>query len=328
MALELGLGLLGGGILVGSKIMGSSIENATVDATRAATEAATIAASAAEHLRETLEPLVGVAIDLSEPGARLINWAAVLSAGMAFSQTVTGICTVVNTYNGSAAQGKLSKFSHASMDDSMDVLVNHKAQHEFPDHVYKYVLMRSQQESARPTCFFLYHKGSEWHSEFHDLNHKNPISNFCGFFSELDILAAYLITLRQFVGPTPTFRILIPSASLFLVDDAIAMPESVGKLVMEGELCNQTGEPYVHVNMPGAPADMFVNVRNMAAQEAPKAKGYDVRVQQASNVQSWGSWVVSTSASLVVGLLCMVLLMLVVDISGRGDGGENSVEHG
>lgn len=97
-----------------------------------------------------------------------------------------------------------------------------------------------------------------------------------------------MVTFRQIVGPEPTFRVLIPASNLFFVADPIALPESIGKVVIEGEIHNNTGIPYVHVNIPGAHDGMFLNVRNISK---PTAKG-----------KNWKKWMASTSSAWAVGV--------------------------
>lgn len=269
------------------------------------------ATKAVDRLRIDLKPLI-------EPGASALKSFAFITVSTAFAQTVAGVCAAINTYSGVQAQKKLISIceeiggdiktiatSLKSIDDGVGELVSHKAQHEFPAHVYDFVHMRSEQEAtslmtdcadgngamlAAQSYFFIYHQGNEWWPRFHALVRDNPIPNLCGITSNLDSLVTYMIAFRQIVGPEPTFRILIPATSLFFVATPIALPESIGKLVIECEIHNNTGMPYVHVNIPGAHDGMFLNVRNVC-KPAAKPKGKD-----------WKRWMASTSAAWAVGV--------------------------
>lgn len=270
------------------------------------------ATSAVDGLSNTLKPLV-------QPGVRALQSAAFLSISAAFAQSVVGICTVINTYSGVQAQDKLISIykelgdqvkdiaaSLKSIDANIGELVNHRNQHDFADHVHDFASMRSEQEAAKlgldghdkamttqtpQSYFFIYHKGTEWWPRFYKLVRDHSIPNLCGMTADLHSLVAYMITFREIVGPEPTFHILIPSTTLFFVADPLALPESVGKLIIEGELHNQTGTPYVHVNIAEAPDSTFHNVRNIWRPQG-SAKGN----------KGWKRWIASTSAAWAVGL--------------------------
>ncbi|KAG9826860.1 hypothetical protein KCU98_g15109, partial [Aureobasidium melanogenum] len=97
----------------------------------------------------------------------------------------------------------------------------------------------------------------------------NPIRNLCGVFSNLDAMAAYLVAFRNVVGQDATFHILCPSTTLVFIPDPIEFCKDVGDIRIEGELNNQTGKPYIYLNMPDAPANMFNHVCNVADLRAP-----------------------------------------------------------
>lgn len=270
---------------------------------------------AVNDLSEKLTPLV-------QPGVRLLQSAALLNISAAFASSVGGICAIINTYSGVQAQAKLISIyeelgdqvkniaaSLKSIDANIGELVNHRNQHDFADHVYDLISMRSEEEAAHElgfhgddtamaipaphlqSYFFIYHKGTEWWPRFHRLVRDHPIPNLCGMTTDLDSLVAYMIEFRKIVGPKPTFRILIPATTLFFVADPLALPKSVGKLIIEGEIHNQTGMPYVHVNIPEAPDSTFYNVQNVWRPEASDKGG-----------KGWGRWVASTTAAWAVGL--------------------------
>lgn len=121
-------------------------------------------------------------------------------------------------------------------------------------------------------------------------------------------MAAYLQAFREVVGPKPVFRILMPAAGLFFSPDPINLPDGVlpAKVVFEGQLHNGTGRPYNHVNMPGAPDQMFINVVNVANLKTPAKDSPAAGRRIWSTMAAWGagvpSAIVATPGGLMVGL--------------------------
>jgi hypothetical protein len=174
----------------------------------------------------------------------------------------------------------------------VNTLVNYENQHRFAKHVHDLVEMRSGEESLapHPTYFFVYHRGDEWRPAFHAINNERPLSKLCGIFHNLGVMAEYLRVFRRYVEPNAVFHLLVPVTELFVVPDAITIPTDLGAVQLEGEIHNQTGVPYVHVNIPNAPAGLLRNINNIA------------ELQPALKSSGWGRWLASTSAAWAVGV--------------------------
>jgi hypothetical protein len=234
----------------------------------------------------------------------LMPYAKVLGLSVSFAQSVAGVCCIINTFSGIAAHKELVsvyrkiskdieaiKNNLAAISQDLSTIVNFKNQSEFAQHVYDLVKMRSTevQSTEQKTYLFVYHPGTEWRPRFFALNDAQPLQNLYGIFSDLHVMATFLVELRKTVGPDVVFRVLLPATELHFIADAIAIPIDIGSLRLEGELHNQTGMPYIYVNMPGVSQDLLCNIGNVASVQVPKSSG-------------WGRWCASTSAAWAVGL--------------------------
>jgi hypothetical protein len=239
--------------------------------------------------------------------AQSMPYVRLVGLSLSFTHTITGLCTVINTFSGLSAQKevisvyrKISKDVESiaqSLDNlrhGLDTLVSFKNQHEFGAHVYDLLKMRITETKQEPEAyFFVFNRGTEWRPRFSALNKAQPLGPVCGIFNNLHAMAAFLIEFRKTVSPTAVFHVLFPVTELVFIADAIAVPTEIGPLRLEGELHNQTGFPYVWVNMPGAAKDLLSNIGNVA----------DIKLSTPTKSSSgWGRWCASTSAAWAVAL--------------------------
>jgi len=252
-----------------------------------------------EKLSTQMEPLI-------DPAAMLLKAGALIGVSTAFAQVAAGVCAFVNTFSGISAQRELLNVyrklgadveairrSIAAISHSVGILVSYENQHKFAKHVHDWVKMRSDQEmasAAHPVYFFVYHKGDEWRPAFYSLNCAQPLERLCGIFDDLSFMAVFLAEFRKHVEADAVFHVLIPATELFFIADAIAFPADIGPLRLEGEIHNQSGMPYVYVNIPDAAEGLLRNIHNIAQPKGP-AKG-----------KGWGRWLASTSAAWAAGL--------------------------
>lgn len=263
-----------------------------------------MASQSASGVETSIDNLTKQLNRLGDLTTQSMPYAKILGLSVSFAQSVTGVCCIINTFSGIDAQKELiSVYRKISNDiesikkdltairENLDTIVSFKNQNEFAQHVYDLVSMRSSgiQSNEQQTCLFVYHQGNEWRPRFHALNNAKPLPNLCGIFSDLHVMATFLIELRKTVGPDMTFHVLLPVTELHFIADAIAIPAGIGPLRLEGELHNQTGKPYIHVNMPDASDDLLCNIKNVATLQSPKSSG-------------WGRWCASTSAAWAVAL--------------------------
>ncbi|KAK5696110.1 hypothetical protein LTR97_008530 [Elasticomyces elasticus] len=225
-----------------------------------------------ENLSNQLDPLIS-------PTTMVLKATALIGLSTAFAQVAAGICAVVNTFSGISAQKELLKVytklgadveaiktSIAEISQSVETLVNFENQHKFAKHIHDWVRMRSDEEeatSSHPVYFFVYHRGDEWRPKFHTLNCAQPLPKLCGIFHNLSVMAVFLTEFRRHVEPDAVFHVLIPATELFFIADAVSIPVEIGPLRLEGEIHNQSGLPYVHVNMPEAADDLLRNIHNV-----------------------------------------------------------------
>jgi hypothetical protein len=279
-----------------------------------------------------LEPLV-------KPARNAMIGISFITVSAGFASAVGGVCAALNTYHGISAQKELIKLytkiaadvaaiskSLESMATNVETMTNHlgQCQSYFAQHVLDYVSMRSKEEainkSKKQCYFFVYHHGNEWHPAFQRLHEQEPVHNLCGVFSNLDVMAAYLVAFRSVVGETPIFHILCPSTNLIFVADPIQFRPDVGNLSIEGELNNQTGKPYIHLNMPGAPKNMFRNVCNIADLPTPSKPSGWRKVASTSGAWAVGlpAAIVATPGGMLVGLGVGVAAAPLVPVAAVG----------
>ncbi|KAK4950705.1 hypothetical protein LTR10_010698 [Elasticomyces elasticus] len=253
-----------------------------------------------ENLSNQLDPLIS-------PTTMVLKATALIGLSTAFAQVAAGICAFVNTFSGISAQKELLKVytklgadveaiktSIAEISQSVETLVNFENQHKFAKHIYDWVRMRSDEEeatSSHPVYFFVYHRGDEWRPKFHTLNCAQPLPKLCGIFHNLSVMAVFLTELRRHVEPDAVFHVLMPATELFFIADAVSIPVEIGPLCLEGEIHNQSGLPYVHVNMPEAADDLLRNIHNVGKPTVMDKKS-----------RGWGRWLASTSAAWAAGL--------------------------
>lgn len=85
-----------------------------------------------------------------------------------------------------------------------------------------------------------------------------------GIYHNINAMVEALKIIRKIIGPDAEIHILMPATQLTVIDEPLACPPELHPLSLEGEIHSNTGEPYYHLNMPGAPTEMFLNVHNMA----------------------------------------------------------------
>lgn len=87
---------------------------------------------------------------------------------------------------------------------------------------------------------------------------------FIGYFDNLNTLTGSMQVVRKLVGPDADFHILLPTTELTVLKDPLSFPPEVYPLTLVGELHSRTGGAYYQLNLPGASAEMFQYVRNLA----------------------------------------------------------------
>ncbi|KAL9079078.1 MAG: hypothetical protein Q9157_002004 [Trypethelium eluteriae] len=268
----------------------------------------------AELLRKELLPHVGsvagsaksVADTANSVGSIATKWAPIVGCSLTFAAAAAGLANLYKAYTGADAQKKLQEFQnklgrdvedikHSLKSISTDVqeLVSHKAQHDFPEHVYDYVKMRSDQIATQSDkhYLFVFHQGNEWRPAFHRLNEANPLPYLLGIFEDLNVLGACLRTTREVVGPDPVFHVLMPATRLFMVPDTVAIPQELQPLSLEGELQDSTGKPYNYLNVPDASDGTLLHIYNTANKEQPQLKKPSPWKKVASTSAAWGAGV-------------------------------------
>lgn len=148
---------------------------------------------------------------------------------------------------------------------------------KFANHVYLYIQMFLDHEPLEGVqhLYFLYHPGTNWHSEFKAKVKEKPISaNFIGMSDNLDSIVAYMRFFRWYLNkkkkPKPAvFHLLMPAYRTTVIRDPLEFPD-LGALVIHGEKPDEN--PYVWLNLPTLKDDpgkiVLRGVRNMADGES------------------------------------------------------------
>jgi hypothetical protein len=107
-------------------------------------------------------------------------------------------------------------------------------------------------------------------------SHTAPVASvgprFIGYFDNLSTLTASMQVVRKLVGPNAEFHILLPTTELTVLEDPLSFPPEVHPLTLTGEPHSRTGSEYYHLNMPGAPKEMFCHVLNLAVPKPKKSE--------------------------------------------------------
>lgn len=226
---------------------------------------------------------------------------SILGLSLTFSSAVFGLVKLYSAFQGRAAEDALMKLgieiskSLQTSADCMERQVNLKTQEKFGIHVHDYISLCSK--SDHNSWVFVYHPGTDWHPTFFKKLTVEPLPQLASVFSDLDTMLLFLSVLRKVAGPEITFRILIPSTQIFAVPSEVNISPSLIPLTLECEK-NGSGSPYVHVNMPGAPASMFKHVINVS--RAPKPESWNR--WNAANSAAWGTAVPVAAAGSVVAV--------------------------
>jgi len=218
---------------------------------------------------------------------RTINhglFCAQLLAGFgAFAQAAVGFCAVNNTIFGDAAERHLANASQeiaehlksiakdvGEMNNAAQANLNLNYQSVFAQHVHDFISMVVAREAASGVAHyvFLYHPGNEWHASFKRLTNDRPIKGFCGLTDNIILLLAWLPAFRDVVGPDAKISILMPSAHMYVVTDALTIDPSIGTLDLLGET-HHSGAAYAWItvadNLHGLqPSDVGVIVEETA----------------------------------------------------------------
>lgn len=147
----------------------------------------------------------------------------------------------------------------------------------FAKHVYLYIqkFLNHQHVEGVQHLYFLYHPGTNWHTEFEDKVKEKPLSaNFIGMSDSLDSIVAYMRFFRWYLNkkkkPKPAvFHLLMPAYRTTVIRDPLEFPD-LGALVIHGEKPDES--PYVWLNLPTLKDDpgkiVLRGMRNMADGES------------------------------------------------------------
>jgi hypothetical protein len=148
--------------------------------------------------------------------------------------------------------GEISQ-SVGAIQDSVGVMANHMDQSSFAKHVSDFAAMHINDfrqiasSTTPPRYYFVYHPGTDWHLAFDSLNRVSPLG-LCGISSDIGHLAAFLGHFRDIVGPEAVIHILVPAAHIFVVPDALDIPQKLLPLNISGEL-HRSHKPYVYLSL-------------------------------------------------------------------------------
>lgn len=124
---------------------------------------------------------------------------------------------------------------------------------KFPQPVRSYVRMMIDKHSTEevPHYFAVFHRGTQWHATFHELDQANPLGpNYLGHKADLDELCAFLVEeVRPRIGSDPVLHILMPSAKPVAIVEAVKFPEVMRPFFIDGERGDE-GSPFVWLCTP------------------------------------------------------------------------------
>jgi hypothetical protein len=196
--------------------------------------------------------------------------------------------------------GEISQ-SVEAIGENVGVMANHMDQSAFAQHVYDFAAMHIHQcsqitgSAVPPRYFFVYHPGTDWHPAFDSLNRQSPLG-LCGISSDIGHLAAYLGYFRDIIGSEAVIHILVPAAHIFVVTDALDIPQKLLPMEICGEL-HRSHKPYVYLTVANYSALSIEGVGLLNAPSAVTTSG------KAENhvVGSRRRWIASRSAAFGVG---------------------------
>lgn len=124
---------------------------------------------------------------------------------------------------------------------------------KFPQHVHSYVRMMIDKHSAEevPHYFAVFHRGTQWHAAFHELDRANPLGpNYLGHRADLDELCAFLVEeVRPQIHSDSVLHILMPSTKPVAILEAVKFPEAMRPFFIDGERGDE-GSPFVWLCTP------------------------------------------------------------------------------
>lgn len=212
-------------------------------------------------VRETSDHATRILRDID--GAAINSSIQLFAAFGAFAQAAVGVCAFANTIFGIAAQQHIAKASKEmaeqlkliagslqEMNDAAQASLNISYQTNFAQHVYDCTAMVATRDTTpgEPHYVFVYHPGNEWHPAFERLWRERPIEGCCGLTDNINLLLAWLPAFRKAVTTKARITILMPSAHVYVLTDALTIDPSIGEFHMVGET-HHTGTPYTYLSI-------------------------------------------------------------------------------
>lgn len=253
-----------------------------------------------------------------------LPYAQLFMAFSSFAAAASGFCAIANTLCGIQAQRHLAAASKeiaahlkAMSADLKDINnaaqagLNLAYQLDFAQHVHDYVAMQAEltASSTRPHYVFVYHPGDDWHGAFYRLCKESPINGFCGLTNNINLLLAWLPEFRRIVGPDAQISVLLPTAHLYVLPDALTIDPAIGPLTLTGEV-HHTGKPYTFLTVTDMTNLECHGVTAVVHQpplgeSGKRSVGYKIAKYSAASVAGAGTGVAGTAAAYIfaIGLI-------------------------
>jgi hypothetical protein len=179
----------------------------------------------------------------------------------------------------------------------------------FAQHVYDFVQLRIDEVGGLKHRFFVYHPDDNWYPAFRKLIRQNPLPpSFCAKSDDLDGLTLFMQSIRKSLeeeseaGKEIVFHLLIPAWAPIAILEPLHFPDDLYPLCVEG--LKHQGKPYVALNFPAAPMNLFHGVANV---RDPKGLNKAAEFTSAATWLVGGGWVLNGGA-LAAGLGVATLL--------------------
>ncbi|KAG9187036.1 hypothetical protein G6011_10144 [Alternaria panax] len=247
-------------------------------------------------LYKILEPLLGTAQTAVTAGT-------IIASGVGFAMAASSLLQTYKVLHGTDATSALMKLG-VSIDaslrtaaDSLEAINARGSQDKFGKHVYRYVEMMTQ-HSSPDDYYFVFHPGTDWYPRFNEMNKQYPLPRCAAIFSNFYTMLIYLHVFRKAAGKSARINVLMPAEHWVHLEKPVDLDEILAPIRFHGHK-HASGRPYVHVDMPGVPHDVFSDVVNVT--KVPQSIGK----WTGSNTTGWAVGVPTTAAT-ILGSLLMV----------------------
>jgi hypothetical protein len=288
-----------------SKALGSALKQAAdpqVDKALDKLEAETT------KLYTNLGPILGAA-------RTAINAGTVIASGVGFAMFASSLLQTYKVLHGTDATSALMKLG-VSIDkslrtaaESLEAMNARGSQDKFGKHVYRYVQMMTEHGSSED-YYFVFHPGTDWYPRFNDMINQNPLPRYAGHFSNFYTMLIYLHVFRRAAGTSSNINVLMPAEHWVYLEKPIDLDVSLAPIRFHGQK-HASGRPYLHVDMPGVPNDILIDIVNVT--KVPQSIGK----WTGSNTTGWAVGVPTTAAT-ILGSLLMVGFCPPLAIVGLG----------